>query len=377
MKRITKIVCLLLLLAIIPFLTGCSNGSSSAKGVAIEMVTRLSKNDYKNIGSIFYQEDSYFDEAAFKSLVKSKGLNISGNKKINVKEVGREITDTKTGNVKVTVKIEIDNNKTFNVDTMKVGNKWYVYDPDFYDGNIEIVVPSNTVVKFNGKVLSSKSAETEEADVKVYYPDTYKYVKLEKVKMDTYTIKNVIKGEYAIAISSKDSKEVKDVVYTYSEYGKTSGNYSKDTEYSSHTKKYTFSATGSNSDVESYVKGYLDNIYKTATTGTFDDVAKYFDKDSKEYNSIKSSYDTLAKKSKSEGNSYYYGDYDVKDLEIKSVGYYDDNHIIVMLSYNLSYKINYTSSSYDKKYDAKSILVLKKDSKEKYVITDGNNIFVK
>ena len=375
MKKITKLICLLLVSAII--LTGCSNGGSSAKDVAIEMVTRLSKNNYKNIGSIFYHEDSYFDETAFKALVKSKGLNISGNKTIKVKEVGKEITDSKTGNVKVTVKIKIDNNKTFNIDTMKVKNKWYVYDPNFYDGNIEVIVPSGTTVKFNGKALDSKSVETEETDVKVYFPDSYKYVKLEKVKMDTYTVKNVIKGEYSVAIKTKNSNEVKDVLYTYSEYGKASNNYTKDTEYSNHTKKYTFNVTGSNKDVETYVKGYLDTIYKNATTGSFDDVSKYFDKDSKQYNTIKSNYESLAKNSKKEGNSYYYSDFDVKDLDIKSVGYYDDNHIVVMVSYNLHYKTNYSSSSYDKKYDTKSILVLKKDSKEKYVITDGNNVFVK
>ena len=48
-----------------------------------------------------------------------------------------------------------------------------------------------------------------------------------------------------------------------------------------------------------------------------------------------------------------------------------------MVEYNLTYKMNYSSSSYDRKYDTKSILVLKKDSKEKYVITNGYNIFVK
>ena len=377
MKKLTKIVCLLLVLTIIPFLTGCSNGSSSAKGVAVEMVTRLSKDNYKNIGSIFYHEDSYFDETAFKELVKSKRLNISGNKTIKVKEVGEEITDSKTGNIKVTVRIKIDQDKTFNVDTMKVGNKWYVYDPNFYDGNIEVVVPSGTTVKFNGKELSKKSVETDETDIKVYYPESYRYVKLEKVKMDTYTIKNVISGKYAISIKTKDSDEVKDILYTYSESGKSSDNYTKDTDYSEHTKKYTFKVNSKDKDVEAYVKGYLDNIYKTATTGTFDDVAKYFDKDSKEYSTIKSNYESLAKNSKKDGNSSYYSDFEVKDLDIKSISYYDDNNIVVCLSYNLNYKSNYSSSSYDRKYDTKSILVLKKDSKEKYVITNGNNIFVK
>lgn len=376
MKKLTKVICLLLVIAIIPFITGCSN-NSDAESVAIEMVTRLSKDNYKNIKDIFYHEDSYFDEGAFKELVKSKKLNISGNKTIKVKEVGEEITDSKTGNVKVKVQIKIDNGKIFNVDTMKVGNKWYVYDPNFYDGNIEIIVPNGTTVKFNGKTLDKKSIDTEEQEVKVYYPDSYRYVKLEKVKMDTYTVKNVISGKYKVSVKSKDSNEIKDVLYTYSESGKTSDNYSKDTSYSDHSKSYTFKVTIKNNDIESYVKAYLENIYKNAATGSFDDVSKYFDKDSKEYDEIKSSYESLIKKSKKDGNSSYASDYEIKDLDIKQVSYYDDNNIVVCFSYNLNYKMNYSSSSYDRKNETKTILVLKKDNKNKYIITNGNNIFVK
>lgn len=376
MKKLTKIICLLLVIAIVPFITGCSN-NSDAESVAIEMVTRLSKDNYKNIKDIFYHEESYFDEDAFKELVKSKKLNISGNKIIKVKEVGEEITDSKTGNVKVRVQIKIDNGKIFNVDTMKVGNKWYVYDPNFYDGNIEIIVPNGTTVKFNGKTLDKKSVDTEEQEVKVYYPDSYRYVRLEKVKMDTYTVKNVISGKYKVSVKSKDSNEIKDVLYSYSESGKTSDNYSKDTNYSEHAKSYTFKVTIKNNDIESYVKTYLANIYKNAATGSFDDVSKYFDKDSKEYDEIKSNYESLIKKSKKDGNSSYASDYEIKDLDIKQVSYYDDNNLVVCFSYNLNYKMNYSSSSYDRKNETKTILVLKKDSKEKYVITNGNNIFVK
>ena len=66
MKKVQKVF-LLLAILVLPFMvTGCGK-NSSAKDVAVQMVTKLSKDDYKNIGRIFYQEkDSYFDEEAFK-----------------------------------------------------------------------------------------------------------------------------------------------------------------------------------------------------------------------------------------------------------------------------------------------------------------------
>ena len=196
--------------------------------------------------------------------------------------------------------------------------------------------------------------------------------------MDIYKVKNVIAGKYSVAVKGKDTKEIKDVVYTYSKSGSTSDNYDKDTDYSDRTKTYTFKLASSNKDVETYVKNYLDNIYSNASTGSFDGVAKYFDSESDEYNNIKKNYESLAKKAKKEESSYSYAsDFKVEDLKNKGTYYYDDNNIVVMVEYNLTYKMNYSSSSYDRKYDTKSILVLKKDSKEKYVITNGYNIFVK
>lgn len=378
MKKVQKVF-LLLAILVLPFMvTGCGK-NSSAKDVAVQMVTKLSKDDYKNIGKIFYQaKDSYFDEAAFKKLIQDKELNISGNKTIKVREVGEEITDSETGYSKVEVKIAIDDKKIFNIDTIKVGNKWYVYEPDFYDGNIEVAVPSGTTVKFNGKTLNKSYMKTKEIDTKVYYPDSYRNVELEDVKMDIYKVKNVIAGKYSVSVKGKDTKEIKDVVYTYSKSGSTSDNYDKDTNYSDRTKTYTFKLTSSNKDVENYVKNYLDNVYSNASTGSFDGVAKYFDSESDMYNEIKKNYESLTKKAKKEENSYSYtSDFKVEDLKNKGIYYYDDNNIVVMVEYNLTYKVNYSSSSYDRKYDTKSILVLKKDSKEKYVITNGYNIFVK
>ena len=62
MKSNAKKIVLLLALLVVPFMvTGCGK-NSSAKDVAVEMVTKLSKDDYKNMDDIFYQEkDSYFD----------------------------------------------------------------------------------------------------------------------------------------------------------------------------------------------------------------------------------------------------------------------------------------------------------------------------
>ena len=378
MKNNVKKIFLLFILLIIPFMvTGCGK-NSSAKDVAIEMVTRLSKDNYKNIGDIFYQEkDSYFDDAVFKELIQDKELNISGNKTIKVKEVGSEITDQETGNVKVEVKIAIDDNKIFNIDTIKVGSKWYVYEPDFFDGNVEIIVPKDSTVKFNGKKLDKNYKKTKEEDFTVKYPDSYKSVKLEDVKVDVYRINNVLKGKYNVSVKSKNSSEIKDVVYTYGESGKSSNNYDTDTDYSDKTIQYTFKLSVEDKDVNSFVKTYLDTIYSKAANGSFDNIKNFFDEECEDYDDVKKYYEKLITKATKTDSSYSYAsDFKVADFKQKATYYYNDDAIVTMFEYELQYKMNYTSSSYDKTYDVKTILVLKKDSKGNYVITDGNNMFV-
>lgn len=379
MKSNAKKIVLLLTLLVVPFMvTGCGK-NSSAKDVAVEMVTKLSKDDYKNMDDIFYQEkDSYFDEEAFKAAIQDKDLNISGNKTIKVREVGAEITDPETGYVKVEVEIAIDNNKIFNVDTIKVGNKWYVYEPDFYDGNVEIIVPKGATVKFNGKKLGKKNLKTKEEDFTVRYPDSYKSVKLEDVKMDVYRINNVIEGKYSVSVkASSSSKEVKDVVYTYGETVKKSDNYEYDTDYSDKTKSYTFKLSVTDKKVDAFVKNYVDTIYAKAANGSFDNVKSFFDEECEDYSDIKTYYGKLVDKAtKSDGDYSYASDFKINDFEQKATYYYNDDNIVVMFEYELEYKMVYSSSSYDRDYDVKTILVLKKDSKGNYVITDGNNMFV-
>ena len=151
--RSSKVFLLLIVLLVPFFLTGCG-ANNSAKDVATEMVEKLSKGNYKNMDKIFYQEkDCYFDDTAFEKTIKDEKLDIEGNKKIKVKEVGEEITND-DGDTTVEVKIAIDDDKIFTIDTIKKDGKWYVYEPDFYDGSMEIVVPNGSTVKLNNKKLS-------------------------------------------------------------------------------------------------------------------------------------------------------------------------------------------------------------------------------
>lgn len=373
-------IALLFMLLLVPFLlTGCA-GNSSSKDVAVKMVEKLSKGDYKNIGDIFYQEDnSYFDEAAFEEAVKDNGLNIEGNKKIDVKEVGEEITNS-DGNTTVQVKISIDNSKIFTIDTIEKDGKWYVYEPDFYDGSIEIAVPKGSSVKLNNKKLDKKLAEEEKIDVEVNYPNSsYKDVELTDVVMDTYKIENVIKGKYSITVENKNTNTVKDVVYTYSKTSSSkSDNYERDSDYSERSVQYVFKLKSKEDEAQTFIKQYLDDIYSNVTsTKTFDGVEKYFDSTSEEYSTIKSNYESLISKVGSTDSSSYLSDFKVNDLEYKGTYYFDDNNIVAMFEYELTYKRNYSSGSYDKSVDMQSIAVLKKDSENGFVITNGYSLFAK
>lgn len=380
MKTKTIKLLSLLVLLVVPFLlTGCGS-NNTPKNVALEMVERLSEDNYKNIGKLFYQEEnSYFDEEAFKDLVEEKKLNISGNSKIDVKNIGDEITNS-DGNSTVKVQIAIDNGKIFNVDTIKVKDKWYVYDPDFYDKNIEIVVPKGSTVKFNGKTLSKSYLKTKKTDLSVTYPNTYRKVELEDVNMDVYTIKNVIKGKYSVSVEGKNLSSIKDVIYTYSKSRTSiSTNYDYDKDYSNGKVTYAFKLSMESSEVKTFVKDYLNNIYKNAVeTHSFDGVKKYFDEDSSKYSEIKSEYESLINKVGIKGESTSYLDsFEIENLDYEGIYYYDDNNIAAIFSYKAEYKSNYTNNSFNRSFNLKTILILKKDSKGNFIITNGYQVFGK
>lgn len=377
MSNNIKKFCLILMLFLLPFLvTGCSS-NGSPEDVAVNMVRRLSNDNYKDIESIFYQdENSYFDEEAFKSIVKEKGLNISGNKKVEVKEVSDEVTNS-DGNSVVTVQISIDNNKLFTIDTIKVDNKWYVWEPDFYDGDIVIAVPKGAQVKFNNKKLSNKYLETKNIDVEIEYD-----LELSDVTMDVYTIQNLIGGKYSVSISGKNLRTVKDVVYTVNKRSSStdSDNYVYDSDYYEDISKYTFCMTTDDDKVESFVQDYLNNIYLNAVnTQSFDGISKYFDESSSDFNTIKSNYESLISKIGTPQDRSYLNNFEVKNLEYVSNYYLDDNNFIVEIKYQLNYKSNYSSSNnvYDKNTTVNTTLIMKKKSDGSLVITDGERFFAK
>ena len=372
-SNIKKIV-LLFLLVLVPFLvTGCSS-NGSAEDVAVAMVKRLSNDNYKNIESIFYTEKgSYFDEEVFKEVIKEKELNISGNKKIEVKEVGSEITNTE-GNSTVEVKIGIDNNKIFTINTIEIDGKWYVYDPNFFVGDIKIVVPTGSQVSVGGKKLTKDYLKSEEVDVDISY-----YVELEDVKMDVYTLKNVMNGKYNVTIKSKEFNDIKDVVYSNSSHDDSDNyiydyDYEYDDDYNSKSiYTYIFSPTPNGEDVKDFVKDYLNNIYSNAvSTHSYEGVSKYFNVDE-----VQEDYQDLIDSVGDSSKSYYLTDFSIKDLKYSSIKYYNDDNIVANFSYELNYVSNYSTSKYNKTTDMNTILVLSKDDKGQYVITDGYRLFAK
>lgn len=369
-----KKIGLLFLLIVVPFLvTGCSS-NGSAEDVAVAMVKRLSNDNYKNIESIFYTEKgSYFDENVFQEVIKEKNLNISGNKKIEIKEVGGEITNSE-GNTTVEVKIGIDNNKVFTINTIEVDDKWYVYDPDFFVGDIKIVVPVGSQVSVSGKKLTKDYLKSENIDVDISY-----YVKLEDIKMDVYTLKNVMNGKYNVTIKSKEFNDIKDIVYSNSSHD-DSDNYIYDYDYeyddnynSKSIYTYIFSPTPTGEDVKDFVKDYLNSIYSNAvSTHSYDGVAKYFNVDE-----AQEDYQDLIDSVGDSSKSYYLTDFSIKDLKYSRIKYYNDDNIVADFSYELNYVSNYSTSKYNKTKSMNTILVLSKNDKDQYVITNGYRLFAK
>ena len=166
MKKAVMSVALLFIMLFV--VSGCGIGyNSSPESVATEMVKRLSKDNYGNMKELFFHDkDTYFDEKVFQKLVEEKKLNIKGNKKIEVKEVGSEITG-EDGNIHVKVKIDIDDNDIFNIETVNVNNKWYVYDKGFYAGAMTFIVPEGSKVYLNGNKLDSSYSGKQKTKVNI------------------------------------------------------------------------------------------------------------------------------------------------------------------------------------------------------------------
>ena len=369
MKKLKRILLVLVFGLFTITLTGCG-ASSGPEKVATKMVEKLSKGDYKNMSSIFYHEDSYFSDEAFKKLLVDKNLTIEGNKKVKVKESGTEITD-ENGNPTVKVKVAIDNNKIYYIDTVKIKNKWYVYDDSFYNGDIKISVPKGTTVTLDGKKLSE--SKEEKTDVKIKHPNSYFSVTVEDVTMNTYTIKNVLKSTYNIEVKNAKTT-IKDEIGSYSKSKASSKNnytYTSDYKDGKYVIDYLFNFSSDSENVNKFVTDYYKGIYASANSKkSWDEVKSNFDESSKNLETYKNSYEKLV--SRLDGN---YSDYSATDVKVLKVYDFNDT-VVVALSYTFNYKYTYTYSETVKDYDSdyNAMLVLKKISNGKYVITDGKYV---
>lgn len=362
-------------------LTGCSS-NNSAKNVAESMVKYLSQEKYEKISNLVYQGNSYFDEEVFMQILEDNNLLIPGNSKIKIKEVGKEIKDV-DGNSTIRVKIEIDNKSIYNIDTIQIDGKWYVYVPNFYDVDIVLAVPKNSTVKLNNKKLTDDYKITQEVSFNVQHPSISTLLNLDNVLMETYVIKNPLKGEYSIELDGEDN--ITDVIYTYNDiYNVDSSNYVYD--YSDDKGvTYVFNINKEDENVKAFVDDYLEDIYSNAVLNkTIEGVEKYFDKDSDDYDDIESDYeDAISNFGDAQSNSLpntYYDDFKISKLEYKGIYNYNDDNIVVCFTYRLDYKYhkkNKDGSNYDSDYNktVNTIMVLKKTEKG-YIIKKGHNLFI-
>lgn len=367
-------------------LTGCKK-EDTPETLANNVVDLLSNGSVEDISSYFYVENGdFFDEKTFEELLVEKGLNIDNNKTNEVIEVGAQLTDD-NGNPTVKVKVIIDNNKVVNLNTVKVDEKWYVYDNTFHDKDIRIIAPKGTQVFMNDKELSSDYLQKVSLNVKASHPNvsSNKSIVLNDVEVDAYVLKNPIIGTYKIKLVG--DKVIEDEIYSYSKYGsKISSNYTSVASYTEGTT-YFFNLTNDSNKVEEFVNDYLDNIYSNmVSTHSFDEVDKFFDKESDIYetvvNGYKNAVNNIGDSKKETLPNQYYDTFEVKNAKIHRINYYNNDNIIVSLSYKLSYKYHqvYSNEEYNNEKeqvkDVDTIIIIRKNDEGNYVIRNGYSLFL-
>lgn len=357
---------LLIVLLLIPLLlTGCGANNESPENVCKAMLTKLISGNFEGTKDIFYHKDAYFSEDAFAKLAEEKGLLLNGVKSYKVKEVGDEITSE--GKTTVKVSYELDGKGAFTFNTIKDGDKWYVYDESFYNGDIKIAVPKGTNVVFDGKKLKDK--KTEKQNVIIRHKEGSFSTTIEDVDVDLYTIKKVIKGEYPIVVSKGDN-EIKENIGSYSAY-KTSdkGNYTYRTMVKDGVSIITYivNVPSSNKSAVSFVNDYYKNIYKAANEGKeFKDVEKYYDSKSNNISGMTTTYNYLLRQAKTSYTENYKASFKVD----KVYDYGDYVGITGAVDYSYDFKVGKNTS---KKENTKNSIIILKKADKNYLVYGGSN----
>jgi len=313
--------------------------------------------------------------------------------KIRLKEVGSQITNS-DGYVHSDVKIEIDKDRTFNLDTIEVDGKWYVYDESFYDGGIFLVVPEGASIKINNEKISSSYIKDVDLNLTLVHPSsTKKSMSVPGIKTKAYSFEKVLKGSYDITVDG--DKVVKDVIYSYSNNRKiSSSNYGY--ELDNGNIIYDFNNKEKNeelyiadstlvSSAEKYVKSFYDDFVSTLKNSSgFDNMKKYFESDSKTFDTVKNSYEKNSMYIYNKANPYkytyisgyyYYGNFSNNGVAVKKVYYLNDNIIMAAVDFKLGYTYYSNSSSSNKQSNSNiySLIQLKKVDNS-FVIVDAKDL---
>lgn len=387
MKKLRGIIVCFLVMFL---LTGCgsSNVFKSPDKVSLEMVKLLSNGNYKKASELLYLDDKTFiDEKSFEQYLNDNQLNIKDNKKIELVE--DDSKDEKDITSKI-VKVKIDNNKIFELDTKLKDGKWYVDIGDsYYDSNLTIQVPKGAVVKLNGTTLDkSKLASEEEVSDRASYSYNYSY----KYKVDSYKIEKILRGTYDLNVSgdmiSESNVKINSNRNRYSESGENSSFSTYDTSVYRLLPKVNDNEA---KNIDKYIKefyGALFNEINKDSDNSLDNLKKYLDDTS----IIKERFDRLVK-FKDQSNNYSIKTY--KNLKLKDIEYYQgnkgyyysDDTIIVVAIVKISYHYNFDyigmmasqSARYkedkDVDKDDKIIIHLKKD-KDGYKVVGGSSSIV-
>lgn len=334
MKKI-KIIVLTLLVILI---SGCENINAflTPENVSKEMVSLLSKGEYEKAKDLLYieEENIFIDAKSFEEYLKENELIIKDNKKIELVE--NSIKYDKNIESK-TVKIRIDNNRIFELDTRLKNNKWYIeLDSTSYDKNLVIEVPKGSNVKLNGITLDAKKYAKG-----MKLNETIKYINSVELKMnyDVYTIDSLLKGKYKLEVTNKSLKDIKvDIESNSSNYYE---NDEKNPVFRDEYKKYRvipYSSTKENEDINKYVNNYLNDVLAEINKDnpSIDNIKKHY----KENEKIDSLFDKIIE-GKTNIKSYSeerYSNLKLENIIELNTLYYDDNNIIVCVEANISYK---------------------------------------
>lgn len=376
MKKLSIII-----LFILVFITGCSNGyNSSPDKLSEEMVKRLSNGDFKNIEElILTNDDVVITPNSFEQYLKEKDLYIKGNDLIEVVNYQKPTKDENTKKVVV----KIDNNKAIEINTIKKDNKWFIdLGYDAYE-ELTFITPIDSIVKLDGiKLDYKKYSKILDANVKLSYSDKNAYPKMNKYKI------KVLKYDYELSVSKDDFNTYKKTINKDTTGQENYGVRSTDNSF------ITLLEPNNNEKekIEVFVKKYYEAMFSSINSnGNITDLKQYIRSDKFEdfNNDYSEKYNNKIEKLKKE-NSYSRKIYD--QYTYKNIGYYkdgiyylDDNNILVAgtVNYSYHYKFEYfgmmssfAEKNNEDKIEQKSInvaMILSKD-KSGYKINFGYNL---